>query len=199
MAKRPFNKVEKVGNRFSVLGGAESNPMKLTATRMSGVLGYDDWNTPFMRWCEICRVAKEPFTENEYTLTGKIAEERLHKFCLDYISPHLIRPEDVFPGAQKRVFDFYPNEPVFGGMWDDIVENSKGERIGVVEYKTTKVSNAYKWDGEPPANYMLQALTYGYLEGLEHVWLVVGFLEPEDYVSPEQVEGLSDEIGRAHV
>lgn len=183
MAKKQFNKWEKVGgNRVSVLGGPEPKPKKLTATRMAGVLGYNPWKTDFQMWCEICRVAEPLFEGNKFTEFGKVVEPKLHAFCLEYISPHLKRPHDIFGARANNMYDFYASDPIYGGMWDDLVENRKGERVGIVEYKSS--SRPQDWEDGAPANYRIQALQYAWKEKMDDYWVVCTFPEPDDYDNP---------------
>lgn len=192
MAKK-FNKWEYVGeNRVSVLGG-EPKPKKLTATRMGAVLGLNQWKTPFQAWCEIMRVAEPPFEGNKFTEFGKIVEPMLHEFCLDYISPKLQRPRDVYGDKTDYIYDYYPDDPIYGGMWDDRVPNRKGSIVGIVEYKSS--SRPQDWVEEPPPYYRAQALQYAYKEGVDDYWLVCTFPSPEDYDNPEDYV-VSDENTR---
>lgn len=187
MAK--FNKWEKVGKRVSVLGGPIANPKKITATRLGAVCGLNRWKTPFQAWCEITRVAEPPFEGNKYTLTGQVVEPRLNEFSKEFISPNLKTPEEYYDKPLGFVWDFFPDQPVFGGKWDALVTNRKGDKnIGIVEYKTT--SRAQDWLVSPPDYYAIQALAYGAWEGLDDVWLVPAFLEQDDYVDPADYPGL---------
>lgn len=170
-------------NTVSVTGGAEKNPKKITMTRLGSVLGLNHWKTPFQSWCEICRVAELPFKGNKYTEAGQVIEPKAIEYSKTVISPNIKDPDEYYGKNMSCVWDFYKNEPIFGGKWDGIVISRQGKDIGIVEIKTT--SRAQDWiDGVPP-HYAIQALGYAALSGLSTAWVVVCFLEPDDYDNPE--------------
>lgn len=182
-ALKKFNSWELIGDkRVSVLGGAEPRPKKLTATRLGAVLGYNQWKTPFQAWCEICRVAELPFTANKFTVFGNVVEEKMNEFSKEFISPNLKRPVDIFGSQVERMYDYYKDDSVFGGMWDALVHNRNGECIGVVEYKSS--SRPQDWMSGAPLFYRAQALLYAWKEGVEDYWVVCTFPEQSDY--PEE-------------
>lgn len=162
-------------------------PKKMTGTRFASVLGLDKWNTDFKTWCAITRTYEDPFTDNIYTIAGKTIEPKiisyLNKFYfLDCVkSPTDIYGNDYF---KKTYGDFFPDEPIFGGMWDALVygENNKPETV--VEIKTSKRVEDWE-DGKAPIYYALQASLYATLLGIDQVCMVAGFLEDKDYEHPE--------------
>lgn len=162
-------------------------PKKMTGTRFASVLGLDKWNTDFKTWCAITRTYEDPFTDNIYTIAGKTIEPKiisyLNKFYfLDCVkSPTDIYGKDYF---KKTYGDFFPEEPIFGGMWDALVygENNKPETV--IEIKTSKRVEDWE-DGKAPIYYALQAALYATLLGIDQVCMVAGFLEDKDYEHPE--------------
>lgn len=162
-------------------------PKKMTGTRFASVLGLDKWNTDFKTWCAITRTYEDPFTDNIYTIAGKTIEPKiisyLDKFYfLDCVkSPTDIYGKDYF---KKTYGDFFPDEPIFGGMWDALVygENNKPETV--IEIKTSKRVEDWE-DGKAPIYYALQAALYATLLGVNQVCMVAGFLEDKDYEHPE--------------
>lgn len=162
-------------------------PKKMTGTRFASVLGLDKWNTDFKTWCAITRTYEDPFTDNIYTIAGKTIEPKiisyLNKFYfLDCVkSPTDIYGNDYF---KKTYGDFFPDEPIFGGMWDALVygENNKPETV--IEIKTSKRVEDWE-DGKAPIYYALQASLYATLLGIDQVCMVAGFLEDKDYEHPE--------------
>ena len=162
-------------------------PKKMTGTRFASVLGLDKWNTDFKTWCAITRTYEDPFTDNIYTIAGKTIEPKiisyLNKFYfLDCVkSPTDIYGKDYF---KKTYGDFFPDEPIFGGMWDALVygENNKPETV--IEIKTSKRVEDWE-DGKAPVYYALQAALYATLLGIDQVCMVAGFLEDKDYEHPE--------------
>lgn len=162
-------------------------PKKMTGTRFASVLGLDKWNTDFKTWCAITRTYEDPFTDNIYTIAGKTIEPKiisyLNKFYfLDCVkSPTDIYGKDYF---KKTYGDFFPDEPIFGGMWDALVygENNKPETV--IEIKTSKRVEDWE-DGKAPIYYALQVALYATLLGIDQVCMVAGFLEDKDYEHPE--------------
>jgi len=101
-----------------------------------------------------------------------------------------VTPEQWF-GTPEKLYDHFPSEPVFGGMWDALVLDKpwKGTRtgvniVGVVEAKTS--SRPQDWLDGVPLSYGVQGLSYGYLLDVERVFFPVAFLNDEDYNHPEQ-------------
>ncbi len=179
-------------NTIRVAGAPTPNPKKLTGTRLGKVLGLDSWGTPFQAWCEITRVAEPPFEGNKYTAAGNAIESKLIAWCKTEVSPYVYTPEEFYgvKDAKKHTgYDFFPNQPVLGGMWDAIILDGplgKGKPLGYVEAKTS--SRPQDWTAGPPAKYMLQGLLYGHLDGLPRVFIPVRFMEPDEYEHPEACE-----------
>lgn len=155
---------------------------KLTATRFATILGLNAWNTPFGAWCEITRTYEEPFEDTIYTIAGKTIEPKIISYLQNRMFMDIKSPTDVY-GAdyfKKTWGDFFPQEEVFGGMWDVLGDDF------VVEIKTTK--RAEDWAIDVPIYYKLQACLYAYLLGFDNVVMTVSFLEDKDYNNPELFE-----------
>lgn len=155
---------------------------KLTATRFATILGLNAWNTPFGAWCEITRTYEEPFEDTIYTIAGKTIEPKIISYLQNRMFMDIKSPTDVY-GAdyfKKTWGDFFPQEEVFGGMWDVLGDDF------VVEIKTTK--RAEDWALDVPIYYKLQACLYAYLLGFDNVVMPVSFLEDKDYNNPEAFE-----------
>jgi predicted phage-related endonuclease len=184
MAKAAFKPWEQVSDTtIRVGGGATKNPKKLTGTRLGAVAGVNKWKTPFGAWCEIVRVAEEPFEDNKFTLAGKAIEPALLEWCKVEVSPYIVTPEQHF-GTKDTGYDYFPNEPILGGMWDALaLDGAKGSPIAVIEAKTT--SRPQDWENGVPDAYALQGLLYAYLLGVDRVFFPVAFLTDEDYDHPE--------------
>lgn len=167
-----------------VADGVIPNPKKITGSRIGGVLGMNKWKTPFMAWCEICRVAEPPFEDSKYTLAGKAIEPTLIEWCKENVSPYILTPQEFYQSSQLG-YDFFPLNPIFGGMWDGVVVDSYRERIpmAIIEAKTT--SRPQDWVDGVPLSYQLQALMYAALLGVERVFVPVAFLSDDDYANPE--------------
>lgn len=162
------------------------NCKRITGTRFASILGLDRWNSPFKTWCAITRTYEEPFTDTKYTLAGKVIEPKVIEYLNKvYFFGALRSPTDIY-GAdyfRKTWGNFFPNEPIFGGMWDAL-HYEDGKPVAVIEIKTTKRSE--DWVNGAPIHYALQACLYAYLLGIEDVVMVASFLEEKDYEHPEK-------------
>lgn len=168
------------GNRIKV--DPPKKPKKLTATRFATVMGLNAWATPFSAWCEITRTYEAPFEDTIYTIAGKTIEPKVINYLQNRMFMDIKSPTDVY-GAdyfKKTWGDFFPQEEVFGGMWDVLGDDF------VVEIKTTK--RAEDWAIDVPIYYKLQACLYAYLLGFDNVVMPVSFLEDKDYNNPEAFE-----------
>lgn len=173
-------------DNYIVIDDVPKKPKKLTGTRFASVLGLDKWNTPFKTWCAVTKTYEDPFTENKYTTAGKVIEPKI----IDYLNKAYFlnavkSPTDVYGKDYfKKTFgDFFPEDKIFGGMWDALVYYDN-EISAVIEIKTTK--RAEDWaDGKAPIHYSLQAALYAYLLGVDNIVMVAAFLEDNDYEHPE--------------
>lgn len=158
---------------------------KITGTRFAAILGLNPWATPFETWCDMTGAYKIPFEDNQYTLAGKIIEPKVIAY-LDrkyYYGRHMLKGADEWFGKTKEQlhFDHFPEETLFGGMWDARTSTA------VYELKTSKrVEDWYK-NGvfSAPEYYKLQGALYAYLMGLDDFRLVLTILEDKDYADPE--------------
>lgn len=154
-------------------------PKKITGTRFATILGLNPWATPFEVWCEITKTYQKPFEDTIYTIAGKTIEPKQAQyiknkyFIVDLQSPTDVFGEDYF---NKTHGDFFPNNSIFGGMWDYKTDNL------VLEMKTTK--RAEDWANDIPEYYALQGALYAYLLGVDDVVMVASFLEENDYKDP---------------
>ena len=159
-------------------------PLKITGTRFAAILGFNKWSTPFKCWCEITRTYKEPFVDTIYTAAGKVIEPKQAEYMkTSYAMYNLKTPTDIFGEDyfKKTRGDFFGDVPVFGGMWDYLLQDDKP--TAVLEMKTTKRSE--DWAEDVPEYYALQAALYAYLLGVDDVIMVASFLDTKDYEHPE--------------
>ena len=158
---------------------------KVTGTRFASILDLNTWNTPFQTWCDMTKLYKEPFEDTIYTIAGKVIEPIIIKYLNDEVyKGRVIDPQDYFgKDYAKMRFDFYPHEPLFGGMWDALVINTKtGAPRAVIEIKTTK--RAEDWQNDVPLYYKMQAMLYAKLLNIKQFIFAVAFLEDKDYENP---------------
>ena len=172
---------------------------KITGTHFPTVLGINPFSTPFEVWCRCTRTYEIPFEGNKFTNAGQIIEPKVFDFLRNSMGfgDRLITPEDVYgkDHFKKTWGDFYPEQDIYGGMWDALIKDENGNTEYVVEIKTVQVdgrsgSLEERWkDGEAPAYQSLQASLYAYLLGVDKVLMVAVALEDKkgDYEHPEQV------------
>lgn len=166
-----------------------SKPKKITGTRFASVLNMNPWSTPFEAWCAITRTYEKPFEDTIYTIAGKTIEPKQMEYMRTaYGMDNLVTPTDVY-GADyfsKTWGDFFPEEKIFGGMWDAFTRDENLHVEAVLEFKTTK--RAEDWKDDIPEYYALQASLYAYLMGVDDVIMVCSFLSDADYENPDKFE-----------
>lgn len=159
---------------------------KLTGTRFAAIFGLNTWTTPFEIWCEITKTYEKPFEDTKYTVAGKAIEPKQLDYCKRVYFMNVLTPTDKYGEDffKKTYGDFFSDTPIFGGMWDSLVVDAKGNPTKVIECKTTK--RAEDWaNGQIPEYYAMQAALYAYLVGVDDVLMVASFLEESDYDHPE--------------
>jgi predicted phage-related endonuclease len=174
-------------------------PKKITGTHFPTIVGVNPFSTDFEVWCRCTRTYEKPFEGNKYTNAGQIIEPKVFDFLRNSMGfgKRLITPEDVYgkDHFKKTWGDFYPNESIYGGMWDALINDEDGKTEYVVEIKTVQVdgrsgSLEERWkDGEAPHYQALQASLYAHLLGVDKVLMVAVALYDSkgDYENPEQV------------
>ena len=174
-------------------------PKKITGTHFPTIIGVNPFSTEFEAWCRCTRTYEIPFEGNKYTNAGTIIEPKVFDFLRSSMGfgDRVVTPEDVYgPDHFKKTWgDFYPNNPIFGGMWDALIINDDRKVEYVVEIKTVQVDGRsgtleQRWkDGEAPHYQALQAALYAHLLGVDKVLMVAVALEDKkgDYEHPEQV------------
>ena len=167
-------------------------PKKITATKLSQILGIGNagaWTTPFQVWCDITKVYKKPFEETKYTQAGKYVEfKQIEWLQKEFNLNNLVTPDDRYGFRRKYIYDFFPEEKIFGGMWDSILIDLKsGDTTQVIECKTAQEKKRKDWEGGAPSDYAVQACLYAYLLGVDDITFVTTFLKPEDYDMPNAV------------
>lgn len=159
---------------------------KVTGTRFATILGLNPWSTPFEMWCAITKTYEKPFGDTIYTVAGKTIEPKQAEYMkksygMDLITPADRYGEDYF---NKTWGDFFPENPILGGMWDYLGVDENGTVDTVLEMKTTK--RIEDWQNDAPEYYALQAALYAYLLGVDNVIMVASFLEEKDYADPSK-------------
>ena len=173
------------GNKIQII--PPKRPKKLTGTRFATILGLNPWSTPFEIWCEVTRTYQKPFEDTIYTIAGKTIEPKQAEYMKQtYFMSNLVTPTDIWGKDYFRQTygDFFRESPVLGGMWDYLLYGKDGKPTTVLEMKTSK--RVEDWKDDIPEYYALQAALYAYLLGVDEVIMVVSFLEPKDYDTPEK-------------
>lgn len=171
-------------NTISVI--PPKKPKKCTGTRFAAVLNLNRWTTPFNAWCAITRTYEEPFVDTMYTAAGKAIEPKQAAYIGEkYFWKKIQSPTDVYGENyfEKTWGDFFPNNKIFGGMWDYLFVDKDGKPEAVLEMKTTK--RAEDWLDDIPEYYAMQAALYAYLLGVDDVIMVCTVLEDKDYNDPD--------------
>lgn len=160
-------------------------PKKITGTKLSEVLGLSPYTSKFEAWAVLSKIYKPPFAESKFTAAGKILEPRQIEFFKESHDWMKIRtPADFYgenPAEQMR-YDYFPENDIFGGMWDAVWISDREECIAPIEMKTASKD----WE-EIPQNYMLQVGLYSYLMSRDTACIFKTHLKREDYENPEQV------------
>ena len=170
----------------------DKKPKKITATKLSQILGIGTsamYTTPFQAWCDICHVYAKPFEENKYTNAGKHIEPKQLTYFKDKFNlSNLVTPEDRYGFRYQYMWDFFPEEKIFGGKWDSITIDLKdGSTRRIIECKTAQAKKRKDWATGIPSDYKVQAALYAYLMGVDGITFLTTFLDPEDYDAPEKV------------
>ena len=174
-----------------------AKPKKITATKLSQILGIGNagaWTTPFQVWCDITKVYRKPFEETKYTEAGKYIEpKQIEWYRTQNGLNNLVTPDDRYGYNRKFVYDFFPEEKIFGGMWDSILIDLKsGDTTHVIECKTAQEKKRKDWDLGVPPDYEVQASLYAYLLGVDDITFITTFLQPEEYDMPNAVKCTED-------
>lgn len=173
------------GNRIQIEPPKKTK--KVTGTRFATILGLNPWSSPFEMWCAITKTYEKPFEDTIYTVAGKTIEPKQAAYMKKSYGMDILSPTDEW-GADyfnKTFGDFFPQNKMFGGMWDYLMRGEDGETVeAVLEMKTTKRTE--DWAKDVPEYYALQAALYAYLLGVDDVIMVASFLEDKDYDHPEK-------------
>jgi hypothetical protein len=184
MATKDWNYTES-GTAIYLPDGEPRQKLKVTGTRFASILNLNEWSTPFLSWCEITKTAKLPFEDNMYLQAGRAIEPKVIEYLKRTVSPNVKGPEEYFGNLYSSLkYDFFPENKIFGGMWDAVITNRNGDNIRtIIEIKTTK--RAEDWVNGAPDYYLAQACLYAYLTGAKQIIMSVTILKDEDYAHPE--------------
>lgn len=176
-------------------------PKKITGTHFATVLGINPYASPFEAWCRCTRTYEKPFTGNEFTHAGEVIEPKVYEFLKTSMGfgDRVKRPSDFYGDDyfKKTRGDFFPEDPIYGGMWDFLLLTEDLKAVDyVIEVKTVLADGRQgsldeRWKGgEAPHYQALQASLYANRKGIDNVLMVAVPLYKTlgDYDHPEQVE-----------
>jgi len=172
-----------------IISHTPEHPKKITGTRLSAVLGKNPYCTPFEVWAAMSRLYERPYEETKYTAAGKVAEPKQIEWLRSIYPKQIITPTDKY-GADymsKTYGDFFPNNEIFGGMWDSLVIDGSGHTETVIECKT-HYDGAKSWMNGIPLYYQMQAALYAYLCNTDQIIFLETTLKEKDYANPESIE-----------
>ncbi len=191
---------------------------KITGTRLSSVLGTNEWNTELKAWAVMVGIYKDKMDET-LAMVGNTIEPILKKHAEKTLDKKFIS----YVPSQIQ-WDIFKNDVVFGGIPDGEPLNSNGEldypNSRMLEIKTTsidsflykKIDNVLtmqrdqknyplvkeekgglkKWfknnEIVVSEDYCLQLSLYLYLRNIEKGLFLIAFLEKEDYVNPSNYD-----------
>lgn len=167
----------------------------ISGHRLSSVLGLNKYQTKFQGWCELTKLVKKPFEENEYIIAGRYAEPKIIQFVAERF-PNVVSIEDYY----GSIFDYYRYNNfkddklgnIFSGVMDAVSVKNDGKTIAMIcECKTS--SKPQDWANNTiPVDYALQGALYSYLKGLDKVLFACTFLDKLDYAHPENIKVTED-------
>lgn len=165
----------------------------ISGHRLAGVLGLDNYTTPFQMWCECTKLVKKPFEETKYIIAGRAVEPKIIKYVAERF-PNVMSIEDYYGNIfeEYRYNNFKDISKIFSGVIDAVSVKNDGKTIAMIcECKTS--SHPEQWqDGNVPVTYLLQGALYSYLMGLDRVLFACTFLDDMDYAHPENIEITDD-------
>lgn len=163
----------------------------ISGHRLSSVLGLNKYQTKFQAWCELTKLVKKPFEENEYIIAGRYAEPKIIQYVSERF-PNVMSIEKYY----GNVFDEYRYNNfkddklgnIFSGVIDAVSVKNDGRTIAMIcECKTS--SKPQDWNNNMiPVDYSLQGALYSYLKGLDKVLFACTFLDKMDYAHPENIQ-----------
>ena len=114
-------------------------PKKISGTYFPTVLGVDPWKSPFEAWCKNTRTYEPPFEGNKFTNAGQIIEPKVFDFLRNSMGfgDQVVTPTDVYgvDYFKKTWGDFFPENPIFSGMWDALIVGKDGKPEYVRHYR----------------------------------------------------------------
>jgi hypothetical protein len=188
--------IKKIDHENKVIHFEQNKFRKITGSRLSTVIGRNEYETPFSAACEMAGIYSE-YESTIFTEAGNILEpvirSHLRANTRELLGKQFGLKDDDIIGVEEPIasvlcgYDHFPNEDKFGGLVDGYILIN-GKRVAILEIKTA--SKEEKWIDEfgtrnrVPISYALQASLYARLSGLNRIVFVAGFLRDGHYKDP---------------
>ena len=134
----------------------------ITATESASILGLNPWKTAAKMWHD--KTSGNIFVPNSYIKVGLLLEEVVVKATNEVMNMNF----ELYENGDKKAF--YVNENLRLGATPDA--HDKKENV-LLECKTTKPFNIYKWAYTPPPYYIFQLQTQMICTGHEKGYLAI--------------------------
>lgn len=183
---------------------------KISGTRLAGVLGMSEYDTPFTAACRMLGVYREDIGSEPAVRAGRVLEGVIIRHARDAMGLDVLSAEELF-GPQPDDYDGWEphfDDPDFSGHIDGALEDGT-----IVEVKTAGDPTKWIKNGEThiPTHYHLQASLYARMMGAEKIVFLLGVVKPKDVSDPyswepdnnvfrldvEPIEGIDGMLGRA--
>lgn len=166
---------------------------KITGSRFNQTIDVGRYQTLFSMWCKYWNLDLPVFNQ-KYVNAGNVIEDRLvawlktadgmqylNRFEAPVVKIRAIKGSDCN-------WDYFANEPVFGGIPDAIATLANGKEI-ILEFKSAMSKKRQQWiDQGIPQAYIEQAMLYCYLNHSQDFVIINYWLEADDYEHLEQLE-----------
>lgn len=156
---------------------------KIFTSRFATLLGANDFQKKGDALLEMWKlIPKEPF-DPFYTLRGEIAERIVESKLATKNVRYKYFGKDA---SDKKVFDLFPNNKYFGGVYDFVVNDNQGKYVNV-EIKSTSEKNL-SYLTEPRKEHVKQAQLCSYLGNLSFCKIIyVVFNEHDEQMIREKL------------
>ena len=166
---------------------------KITGSRFGQTIDVGRYQTLFSMWCKYWNLDLPVFNQ-KYVNAGNIVEDRLVAWLktpagtnyLNRFEAPVVKIQAI-KGSDCN-WDYFANEPIFGGIPDAIATLANGKEI-IFEFKSAMSKKRQQWiDHGIPQHYVEQAMLYCYLNRTQDFVIINYWLEDEDYNHCEQLE-----------
>lgn len=165
---------------------------KITGSRFNQTIDVGRYQTLFSTWCKYWNLDLPVFNQ-KYVNAGNVVEDRLVAWLNTTEGMQYLNRFEVPVVKIKAIkgndcnWDYFANEPVFGGIPDAIVTLANGKEI-ILEFKSAMSKKRQQWiDQGIPQQYVEQAMLYCYLNQTQDFVIINYWLEANDYEDLDQL------------